>query len=170
MSKKIGYELVEKTTTTWLTPKKIIEELGPFDLDPCIPEGGVPWKTATKMIKPSQCGLKTKWDDGAFVFMNPPYGAGQYDWMKKFADHGNGIALVLSRTEVKWFHEFVFNHKNVDALFFTKGRLRFCKEDGTNGSPATAGSIFICCGEEAVKRIKKAQQKGTINGYFLTIK
>ena len=41
-------------TDTWLTPPEMIEALGPFDTDPCVPEG-MPWKTATRMITEKEC-------------------------------------------------------------------------------------------------------------------
>lgn len=34
---------------TWLTPKYIIDELGPFDLDPCAADS-MPWPTAKRMV------------------------------------------------------------------------------------------------------------------------
>jgi len=40
---KINYEVAGDTTVTWLTPKSTIKALGPFDLDPCTPEEGMPW-------------------------------------------------------------------------------------------------------------------------------
>lgn len=35
---------------TWLTPKWIIDVLGAFDLDPCCPDGEMPWRTADRMV------------------------------------------------------------------------------------------------------------------------
>lgn len=40
--RKVNYAVAKKTTTTWLTPKSIVDLLGPFDLDPCTPCGGEP--------------------------------------------------------------------------------------------------------------------------------
>ena len=34
---------------TWLTPRYIIDALGPFDLDPCCPPK-MPWRTAAEMV------------------------------------------------------------------------------------------------------------------------
>ena len=35
---------------TWLTPKWIIDVLGAFDIDPCCPDGEMPWRTADRMV------------------------------------------------------------------------------------------------------------------------
>ncbi len=49
----------------------------------------MPWRTATRMLKPSDDGLKTPWPKSAFVWMNPPYGGhknsptSQHRWMEK---------------------------------------------------------------------------------------
>lgn len=167
---KINYEVAGDTTVTWLTPKPIIKALGPFDLDPCTPEEGMPWRTARKMLKPSNDGLATAWKDGAMVWMNPPYGKGQDQWMEKMAKHGNGIALVMARMEVRWMHDFVFNHHNVSAVLFTKGRLKFHTADGTEGNAATAGSVFIAYGTEAAERLRKAQASGVIAGHYIALR
>ncbi|MGE8253472.1 MAG: hypothetical protein ACN6RE_12505, partial [Stenotrophomonas sepilia] len=86
-SSTVGYDRLPaaQSTDTWLTPPELIwgspregfTGLGPFDLDPCTPEEGMPWPTATRMLKPSNDGLTTAWPEDAFVFMNPPLGRGQ---------------------------------------------------------------------------------------------
>lgn len=58
---------------TWLTPKWILDALGPFDLDPCVPNGGMPWRTAKEMVTKTQNGLSVDWEDKR-VWLNPPYG------------------------------------------------------------------------------------------------
>ncbi|MDH1791514.1 phage N-6-adenine-methyltransferase [Stenotrophomonas sp. GD03819] len=165
----VGYEVSANTTTTWLTPRNIIEQLGPFDLDPCTPEQGMPWATATVMLKPSDDGLTTAWPQQSFVWMNPPYGRGQDLWMKKMAEHGNGLALVLARMEVQWMHEFILEHPSVHSILLPKGRLRYCKPDGVQGDPATAGSLLIAYGERADKQLRKIHGS-TVHGKLIDLK
>ena len=43
---------------TWLTPKWIIDVLGAFDLDPCCPDGEMPWRTADMMVRKKEDGLR----------------------------------------------------------------------------------------------------------------
>ncbi len=45
---------------TWLTPRYIIDALGPFDLDPCCPPK-MPWRTAAEMVCRPADGLAVDW-------------------------------------------------------------------------------------------------------------
>lgn len=175
VANNVGYDRAPEgiTTETWLTPPEIVHGLGPFDLDPCTPQQGMPWRTAKKMLKPTDDGLKTLWAKTAFVWMNPPYGGhknsptSQHRWMEKAAEHGNGIALVLARMETSWMQDSVLNHPNVSAVVFTKGRLSFCRPDGTPGTSCPAGSVFIGYGAEAARRLKRGVESGLIRGTCL---
>ncbi len=46
----------------WLTPPKIVEALGPFDLDPCSPVNR-PWPTAGRHLTIEDDGLAQDWGD-----------------------------------------------------------------------------------------------------------
>lgn len=167
-----------ETTTNWLTPPELIwgspkegyTGLGPFDLDPATPENGMPWPTATRMLKPSDDGLATAWPDDSFVFLNPPFGHGQEIWMQRLAEHpAGGIALVFARTETRWFQRFVLNHPNVSAVVFQEGRLRFHRANGEVGDAPPASSAWIAYGEEGARRLKRAVREGQIRGCFLEL-
>lgn len=166
---KVNYAVAEKTTTTWLTPKSIIDLLGPFDLDPCTPQEGMPWRTAKIMLSPTDDGLATPWPVEDLVWHNPPYGRGQELWMEKAAEHGNNISLVFARTDTKWAHRFVFGHSNCRAVLFTEGRLRFCNKDGVEGDACPTGSMFVAYGEVAERRLRKAWENGHIKGHFIAL-
>lgn len=176
----VGYDRlpVAESTDTWLTPPELIwgspkdghSGLGPFELDPCTPEEGMPWPTASKMLKPSDDGLATPWPAHAFVFMNPPFGRGQDTWMEKMANHpGGGIALVFARTETLWFQRFVINHPNVSALVFQQGRLKFHRANGEVGNAPPAGPAWIAYGDEGARRLKHAVKEGLIRGTCLEL-
>ena len=79
----------------WLTPPKIITDLGPFDLDPCSPINR-PWPTAKMHFTIEDDGLRLPWHGR--VWMNPPYGPHTGMWLSKLADHRNGVALIFART------------------------------------------------------------------------
>lgn len=104
----------------WLTPPEIVKALGPFDLDPCAPVRR-PWDTAKQHYTIDDDGLKKEWSGR--VWLNPPYGPDAEHWLKKLADHGDGIALIFSRTDTRWFHAQVF--KRCSSLFFIEGRIAF---------------------------------------------
>jgi phage N-6-adenine-methyltransferase len=80
-------------------------------------------------------GLSGQWVGRTWV--NPPYGRGIYDWVKKAALHDDLVVMLLpSRTDTKWFHEFVYLHAD---LQFIKGRLKF----GTSITAAPFPSILV---------------------------
>jgi len=47
--------------------------------------------------------------------------------------------LVPSRTDTKWFHEYVYNKKNI-IIEFIKGRLKF--GNGINSAPFPSMLIY----------------------------
>jgi hypothetical protein len=151
---------------TWLTPRYIIDELGPFDLDPATPPK-MPWGTATRMLTEKEDGLATFWPKSDFVWHNPPYGRGIGAWMKKMADHGNGISLIFARTETASFQQYVWRHPNTSGVFFFDGRLKFCRPDGTPAGTAGAPSALVAHGKKALLRLQTAVEKGLLRGVIV---
>jgi len=154
---KVQHEINrEKTTTTWLTPPDIIESLGEFDLDPCTPIE-MPWKTAKHRFTEIQDGLKQDWFGR--VWLNPPYGVGMNLWMKKMAEHNNGISLLFNRTETDLFHKYIFN--GASAILFKKGRIHFLNNDGIKvGNGSGCGSVFIAYGEQNAYKLLNSGIEG----------
>jgi len=151
---------------TWLTPRYIIQALGPFDLDPATPPN-MPWPTATLMLTPQDDGLAVEWPKAKFTFHNPPYGRGTELWLEKAAKHGNGITLIFARTETAGFQEFVWKHPNTTGLFFISGRLKFCRIDGTVAGSAGAPSVLVAYGAEARRRLERMAASGVIEGVLV---
>jgi hypothetical protein len=163
------FDIVQETTTTWLTPKAWIDALGPFDLDPCTPPK-MPWKTAKRMLTVKDDGLATPWPQEDFVFHNPPYGRGQEKWMKKAAEHGNGITLILNRADTQWFQTYVLKHSAVTALLFVEGRVKFAKVDGSPSNlSCPVPAMLVAYGEKAAARLREARRKGVISGVYFEI-
>lgn len=131
----------------WYTPAWIFEKLDTvFDLDPCSPEGGLPWLPAKKTYSIKDNGLTSPWFGK--VWLNPPYGRLTATWLERMHEHRNGISLVFARTDCKWYHDFV---ANADAILFIKGRIAFVDGAGTSaGSGAGAGSMLVAWGKDAV--------------------
>lgn len=88
-------------TTTWLTPRDILEPLGKFDLDPCSAPDPNLWPTAeTHYTAPKQDGLLLPWFGR--IWLNPPYtNSGLMKWMSKMAHHNHGLALLFARVETE---------------------------------------------------------------------
>ena len=138
---------------SWITPKYIIDALGPFDLDPCCPDGGMPWPTAARMITKSEDGLKQEWRGR--VWLNPPYGREAMPFFERMVSHRpGGIALVFARTDTALWQDFIFPHAT--SILFIRGRLRFHRQDGGVVTTATAPSALIAYGEWAKSRLDNA--------------
>jgi hypothetical protein len=110
----------------WLTPPEILEALGPFDLDPCAPVNR-PWPMASRHYTIQDDGLMKPWEGR--VWLNPPYGLQAERWLRRLAEHGNGIALIFARTETEAFFSQVW--ERATGLLFIRGRLTFYRVDGT---------------------------------------
>lgn len=138
----------------WLTPREIVEALGPFDLDPCCPPS-MPWKTARAMA--SKGGLEDPWFGR--VWLNPPYGPETGKWLSKLAQHGNGIALVFARTETDMFFRWVWDCAT--GLLFLRGRLHFYSVDGVRAKfNSGAPSVLVAYGEFNAYKLKHAGISG----------
>lgn len=143
----------------WLTPPPIIEDLGPFDLDPCSPIER-PWPTASRHFTLDDNGYRRAWH--GMVWLNPPYGPETWRWLARLADHGQGIALVFARTDTAGFAREVWGRST--ALRFIHGRLTFHHGDGTPADRnAGAPSVLVAYGPEAAARL----QRSTIPGTYL---
>lgn len=150
-------------THVWLTPRWILDALGPFDLDPCAAPEPRPWPTATKMITLPEDGFAALWHDR--VWLNPPYGKHVARWVGKLADHGRGMALLFGRHETVWFQNSVL--QRATAILFIKGRISFCLPDGTTpkreGGNADAGapSVLVAYGDDDAYLLEASGIPGT---------
>lgn len=135
----------------WLTLPELIESLGDFDLDPSSPISR-PWDTALIHYNKNDDGLVQDWHGR--VWLNPPYGRETFRWLKKLADHGDGIALVFARTETKGFHEQIWNRAN--GVFFFRGRINFYKANGEKSDDgANAPSCLAIYGVKNLEIVRK---------------
>lgn len=157
--KKKGFthESQAAETTSWYTPKWVFDKLGlEFDLDPCAPQGGVPWIPAKNHYSLPQDGLSLPWSGR--VWCNPPYGKETPKWLDKMAQHRDGVALVFARTDVKWFHDFVATS---DAVLFLKGRIQFVDGLGLTGSSGSScGSLLVAWGSDSVDALLRMADSG----------
>jgi hypothetical protein len=144
-----------------LTPKWLIDALGPFDLDPCAATDR-PWDCAKRNYTEADDGLALPWE--GMVWLNPPFDRYQVGkWIAKLADHGNGICLVHARTEAEWFRPI---WRDAQAILFMDRRIRFCREDGTE-HPANSGAppVLAAFGPRATAQLTSAKLGGALIGY-----
>lgn len=149
---------VDTGQKTWLTPPSIIEALGPFDMDPCVPDN-MPWQTAARMVTKAENGLAVPWE--GTVWLNPPYGRESVPFLKKMAEHRNGVALLFGRTDTAAWHDLVF--PVCDSVLFMRGRVKFFREDGTEAESANAPSCLVSYTPHFTAKLQEAG----ISGYLM---
>jgi hypothetical protein len=142
----------------WLTPPEILRALGGFDMDPCAAEEQPTW-AAPRYYTQRVDGLSQPWHGR--IWMNPPYGKKAAWWLRRLADHGNGIALIFARTETSMFFESVW--PEAYALLFLRGRLNFHFPNGTR-APANSGapSVLVAYGEKNAIALERSGIDGAI--------
>ncbi len=156
-----GHQSAAMKSDTWLTPPEILRALGEFDLDPCCPIVR-PWDTAIEHFDINDDGLAQPW--AGRVWLNPPYSREAVKWLRRMADHGNGIALVFARTETSWFFETVW--RKASAVLFLEGRIHFHLADGSRAAAnAGAPSCLVAYGAMEALRL----QECGIAGYFVSL-
>lgn len=139
---RAGTDMAGAYQDEWLTPPRILQALGPFDLDPCAPVVRS-WDMAAQHYTVQDNGLKHPWSGR--VWCNPPYGADAAAWIRRLAEHGNGVALIFARTETALWHTWIWPMAH--GVLFLRGRLQFFKVDGTPGkSAAGAPSVLVAYG------------------------
>jgi len=122
----------------WLTPPELLAALGRFDLDPCAPIER-PWDTAARHYTVKDDGLSKEWVGR--VWCNPPFGREAVKWLRRLAEHANGIALIPARTETAMFYECVWGV--ADAVLFMKGRPHFHFVDGKRAAFNSGAPICL---------------------------
>lgn len=153
----------KKGTVDWLTPKYIIDALGPFDLDPCVSDI-MPWKTAENSYNKAQDGLTSKWEGR--VFCNPPYDD-IWQWFEVCAEYGDAMGICYASTETQWFIETIW--KEATAVLFLYGRMSFYTPEGKKGGSPGKGVCIPAWGEYNARRLSAASMK-EIPGRFVGLR
>lgn len=147
-----------RKSVEWYTPAWVFHALGlEFDLDPSSPhdmETPVPAKIKYTIFDD---GLKKPWFGR--VWMNPPYGPSTGLWMSRLAAHGNGIALVFSRTDAAWCQEAM---RQATGMLFMSGRIEFIpgKENQHKAGRSGAGTVMFAFGDECAAALARMADRG----------
>ena len=156
MPKTFNTKKTEDTTNTWLTPPEFLSKLGLFDLDPCAAINR-PWDCAKTNYTIIDNGLEQNWFGR--VWCNPPYGSEAGAFLKKFSEYkGPGLCLIFVRSDTKVWHEYILS--TAKYIFFIKGRLKFCKIDGSQCAAANAPSCLIAWDSSELPLLKKLEDEG----------
>lgn len=151
-------------SSDWLTPPEILKALGPFGLDPAttctMAHDGRPWRTARACYCKCMDGLREPWLDR--VWLNPPYERPLTErFVQRLAEHGNGIALVMARTESAWFQNWVLNQAT--GILFLRKRPHFYTETGERMKDrATTASVLVAYGEKNLDALHASKLDGKI--------
>lgn len=154
-------ESVERSkhkSVEWYTPSWLFELLAiTFDLDPSSPhdmESHVPARTKFTVFDD---GLSQAWFGR--VWLNPPYGKDTPFWIRRMIEHGNGIALVFSRTDASWCQEAM---QAATAMLFWAGRIEFVPgiENQHKKSRSGAGSVLFAFGDECADALSSLSDRG----------
>lgn len=109
----------------WETPKDLYQTLDAefrFTLDPCATAANA---KCGNHYTAKDDGLTKNWG-GQRVFCNPPYSKVK-QWVQKCYEEAEKpgtvvVALLPSRTDTRWFHDYVLDRAEVR---FIRGRLKF---------------------------------------------
>jgi hypothetical protein len=142
-----------------LTPRWILDALGPFDLDPCAAVPPRPWDCARENFTEIADGLSLPWFGR--VWLNPPFdrrAVGQ--WVQRLAEHGCGTALLHGRCETNWFMPV---WQRATGILFLARRVKFCAPDGSeqpfnSGAPA----VLVAFGKPDLVRLKSSGIPGEL--------
>ena len=133
--------LFSKTSDEWTTPQDFLDQLDEefrFDTDAACTPANARYPHAI------YSALDTDWSndgDPSVCFVNPPYSQCRAFVAKASEEAAKGntvVILVPSRTDTRWWHEYVWD-RSVHAPYpgveirFIKGRLKF--GNAKNGAP-----------------------------------
>jgi site-specific DNA-methyltransferase (adenine-specific) len=112
---------------------------GPFTLDAAASADN--YKVATYYTQADD-SLSQDWG-GNRVFLNPPYGRGLKDWIRKGYEEGQKndttvVMLIPARTDTQYWHDYVMK---ADEIRFVRGRIKF--GDGTNSAPFPSAVVVF---------------------------
>tara|TARA_Y100001949_G_scaffold174812_1_gene183116 strand:+ start:15104 stop:15712 length:609 start_codon:yes stop_codon:yes gene_type:complete len=142
----------------WYTPAWVFERLGvEFDLDPASPHDMESFVPAGRKYTVFDDGLSKEWFGRCWL--NPPYGPDTGFWIRRMISHGNGIALVFSRTDATWCQEAM---KAADAMLFVQGRIDFVPgiENQHKRSRAGAGTVMFAYGIDNADALARMADQG----------
>ena len=134
---------------SWETPRSLFEELNrefQFDLDAAASDQNT--LVSSRYITKQMNSLDQDWSRwGSRVWLNPPYGRGMEQWIRKaYEESLKGITvvvLIFARTDTRWWQRWAMKAAQVRLI---EGRVHF--NQGGKTGPATAPSAVLIFSEE----------------------
>jgi DNA N-6-adenine-methyltransferase (Dam) len=148
-----------------ITPRSILERLGPFDLDPAAADPR-PWDCAKHNYTEAADGLSRRWRGR--VWLNTPFNRFEVaHWIQRLAEHGRGTALLHARTEAAWFDPI---WRGASGILFLSDRIKFCRPDGSE-QPHNSGAppVLVSFGDTDLARLRDSGLSGfLVTGWAAT--
>jgi phage N-6-adenine-methyltransferase len=126
-------------TPEWATPQDLFDELDAefgFELDVCATAGNA---KCARYFTQADDGLAQAWR--GVCFMNPPYGDGIGQWVRKAHESSllgaTVVCLVPARTDTRWWQDIC----TLGEVRFVRGRLRF--GGSTTGAPFPSAVVVF---------------------------
>ena len=145
-------------TQVHITPRWIIERLGPFVMDPAAASPR-PWDCARINYTERDNGLRQQWFGR--TWLNPPFDRYQVErWIRRLAEHGHGTALLHARTEAGWFEPV---WERASGILFMADRLHFHRPDGAR-QRANSGAppVLVSFGAYDLSRLRDSGIAGAL--------
>lgn len=117
----------------WETPDELFREIQDefhLDLDVCATDENA--KLPLYFTKEDNA-LEKDWN-GHRCWCNPPYGKQIWKWVKKASESDFVVMLIPSRTDTRWFHDYVYGKAEIR---FIKGRIKFLQGGGAKHNSGT---------------------------------
>jgi len=141
MRKHDSKVLFSSKSMEWSTPRDFFRQLDKefgFNLDPCAQSHNA---LCSKFYTPEDDGLEQDWG-GHTCFVNPPYGRGIKEWVRKAYEEGQKddttvVMLIPARTDTQYWHNYIMNS---DEIRLIKGRLKF---GGGNHSAPFPSAVVV---------------------------
>jgi phage N-6-adenine-methyltransferase len=142
---------ISEQSDEWFTPLSYVEAarrvLGDIDLDSASCRFAQERIRAHKFFTKAEDGLKQGWHGK--VWLNPPFSR-VADWVAKLLSEIKSgrvtVAILLTNAfpDTAWFHDAA---SVCSAMCFTRGRIRFEREEGPASSPPS-GQCFLYFGAD----------------------
>lgn len=116
-------QMFTQASDEWETPQNLFDELKKefnFEVDLAARPCNAKCKSfVTDINKVDEITIS----NNAFIWCNPPHSKITMFFEFRKKHNLRAVFLVYSRTDTKWFHEYVYNKPNVEIRFL-KGRLK----------------------------------------------
>lgn len=142
-----------------------------FKLDPCTTKSN-PLRTEYYFTT-KEDGLKKTWEWNTFI--NPPFGKNVLQWILKVREESGlypdnyYVMLLPSRTDTKWFQDYVIMDSNSDNLvYFLRGRLKFVNPKlNAKSEPHIIGSMLWIVRGSMIEPDVLIKLESTIKGVLM---